>query len=1071
MTRIASNIVLKKFTAIYMVVTLLLVNFPVTAFAEGLSVDLRVDGKKSLTLTDPTQSFEITLTTQNAVSCTQTSPINSGIGPTLSMTVSPSDGAYYPAVGESKTFTVSCTDANNVTVSDSVTVSLEPTPPAAVIENPTPTIDVKANGSDGPITINSGDSYTYTWNSTNATSCLQTSPINSGAALAGDSGPITSGSFYPGTTSPVTITITCTNGANSATDSVVINLTSVVIPPVTPGNVTIDVKANGSDGPITISSGSSYTYTWNSTGATSCLNTSPINSGAALAGDGGTVASTSGAYYPTTDHPVTITITCTNGTNSATDSVVINMASGPSTPATPTIDVKANSSDGPITINAGDSYTYTWNSTNATSCLQTSPINSGAALAGDSGPIASTSGAFYPSAGHPVTITITCANGANSATDSVVINLNGGTSNPGAVTVDVKANESDGPITINSGEPYTYTWNSTGATSCLSTSPINSGAALAGDSGPISSGIYYPTASSSVTITITCTNGTNSATDSVIVNLSNPVVTVDIKANGSDGPVTLINGEPYTYTWNSTHATSCVLTSPINSGISIAGTSGSITSGNTDFYPPAGGSKTLTITCVNQTSSATDSVVVNAGTQSCPVPEITSSLTTSVNEDTNFSYIITSSPSDAALSVGTLPSGLTFSTSTNVISGTLTNSGTYNITLTASNGCGSTTKTLAITVNSNGGGGGGGGDDDNDSNGGGGGGRRHRGGGGTVKGEEFQCLWLTDYMRRDFDNDPIQVMRLQAFLVGMEGHSEVSINGVFDQTTFDAVSAFQMKYKEDILTPWGHTGPTGYVYILTLKKVNELYCHNVFPLNEAQINEIAAFRALLEGLRAQGYNVDGYYDHFYPTKVSPGKTIVPDSTSTEATTTLDIPIVGKNIFKGQNLKNIAGAVFTLPQNWMEGLQCLYEFILILIVLYVLGSVLEDALTNKTGADVEKKFRNKWLSIVAGLVISIILAYIFDEWCLILPLIVALILSIIWIVIRPNHSSIKASFKSWYLVLMARSKSIANNAKNSAKANMEKIGDKKEELKNEIKEEKKEETTTLVKKEEPKTDNK
>ncbi len=88
------------------------------------------------------------------------------------------------------------------------------------------TVDVKANGSDGPITINNGDSYTYTWNSTLATSCLQTSPINSGIALAGDSGPVasSSGAFYPGTTTPVTITVTCTNGTSTSTDSVVINL-------------------------------------------------------------------------------------------------------------------------------------------------------------------------------------------------------------------------------------------------------------------------------------------------------------------------------------------------------------------------------------------------------------------------------------------------------------------------------------------------------------------------------------------------------------------------------------------------------------------------------------------------------------------------------------------------------------------------------------------------------------------------------------------------------------------------------------------------------------------------------
>lgn len=53
--------------------------------------------------------------------------------------------------------------------------------------------------------------------------------------------------------------------------------------------------------------------------------------------------------------------------------------------------------------------------------------------------------------------------------------------------------------------------------------------------------------------------------------LADTIVTVDIKANGSDGPVTLNTGNTYTYSWSSTNATSCelVLPSPIPSGISI----------------------------------------------------------------------------------------------------------------------------------------------------------------------------------------------------------------------------------------------------------------------------------------------------------------------------------------------------------------------------------------------------------------------------------------------------------------------------------------------------------------------
>jgi hypothetical protein len=59
------------------------------------------------------------------------------------------------------------------------------------------------------------------------------------------------------------------------------------------------------------------------------------------------------------------------------------------------------------------------------------------------------------------------------------------------------------------------------------------------------------------------------------------------------------------------------------------------------------------------------------------------------------------------------------------------------------------------------------------------------------------------------------------------------------------------------------------------------------------------------------------------------------------------------------------------------------------------------------------------------------------------LIVALILSIIWVLLRPKHSSIRASWKSWYLVLMARSKSKATEVKNKVES---KVAEKKEETK-------------------------
>ena len=61
-----------------------------------------------------------------------------------------------------------------------------------------------------------------------------------------------------------------------------------------------------------------------------------------------------------------------------------------------------------------------------------------------------------------------------------------------------------------------------------------------------------------------------------------------------------------------------------------------------------------------------------------------------------------------------------------------------------------------------------------------------------------------------------------------------------------------MRYSKDVLEPWGLLEPTGYVYITTKKKINEIYCSKQFPLTDAQVNEVENSRKILERLRDQG---------------------------------------------------------------------------------------------------------------------------------------------------------------------------------------------------------------------------
>jgi len=104
------------------------------------------------------------------------------------------------------------------------------------------------------------------------------------------------------------------------------------------------------------------------------------------------------------------------------------------------------------------------------------------------------------------------------------------------------------------------------------------------------------------------------------------------------------------------------------------------------------------------------------------------------------------------------------------------------------------------------------------------------------------CPVITNYMRQGLPNDKAEVTRLQQFLKAQEGF-DVDVNGTYDQKTEDAVKAFQKKYADDVLTPWGATRATGTVYITTAKKINQLACAVAMTLNEKELSVIKNYQS------------------------------------------------------------------------------------------------------------------------------------------------------------------------------------------------------------------------------------
>ena len=200
---------------------------------------------------------------------------------------------------------------------------------------PAPTVDIKANGSNGPITITYNTAATLSWTSTNATSC---SASNGWSGTKGTSGSESTGNL----TSSKTYTIICTGAGGSANDSVTVNVSAPTTPP------TVDIKANGSDGPITIDYNTAATLSWTSTNATSCSASNGWSGGKATSGSESTGNLTSSKTY---------TIICTGAGGSANDSVTVNVRSAPVTCDA----INAYVDPNPVATNNSITFTFTSN--------------------------------------------------------------------------------------------------------------------------------------------------------------------------------------------------------------------------------------------------------------------------------------------------------------------------------------------------------------------------------------------------------------------------------------------------------------------------------------------------------------------------------------------------------------------------------------------------------------------------------------------------------------------------------------------------------------------------------------
>ncbi len=381
-----------------------------------------------------------------------------------------------PAV--TTTYTITATNTNG-TVTDSVTVTV----------GNLPTIDTF---SAGPVAVTQGEPSTLTWATTNADSVS----IDQGIGSV-----VGSGSYSVTPAATTTYTLTAANTYGSVTGSVT----------VTVGQLP---RVDISNSPDTITEGGTVTLSWTSINADSCS----IDSGI------GTVA-LSGSVSVTPTVTTIYTITATNASGAATDSVNVTVNNLPS------VSISAD----PGLIVAGSSTMLTWTSSGADSVSLSHGI----------GAVAS-SGSQGVSPSFTTTYTITAANTYGSVADTVTVTVY----DVPAVTFTAE------PANIITGGMSTLSWTSVDATSASIDNSI-------GSVDPGGSLGVAPLVTTTYVITVDGPGGT--ATGSVTVGVHDSIA-VNIIAS----PAAIITGEQSVLFWNSTGATSV----SIDNGIGDVGLEG-----------------------------------------------------------------------------------------------------------------------------------------------------------------------------------------------------------------------------------------------------------------------------------------------------------------------------------------------------------------------------------------------------------------------------------------------------------------------------------------------------------------
>jgi hypothetical protein len=325
----------------------------------------------------------------------------------------------------------------------------------------------------------------------------------------------------------------------------------------------------------------------------------------------------------------------------------------------------------------GTPFTYTITATGSPTSFTASPLPAGLSLDASTGAITGT-----PTTAAVTVVTLTATNAT-------------GTSLPATLTITIAASTvvpvitsaTTAPGTVNAA--FTYDIVATGLPSSYAASPLPAGLAVDTTTGIISG---TPTASGVTVVSMTATNGIGTSlpvtlTITVAAAGAVPVITSATTAPGTVGTAFV------TYFITATGLPTSFAATGLPPGLTLDALTGEITG-----TPTTAGTYAVTITATNATGTGPATLTITVAAAAV-APIITSPVTAPGTVGTPFPiYVITATGLPTTYTATGLPPGLTLNPLTGEITGTPTASGSFVVTITATNSAGTTSTNVTFVI-------------------------------------------------------------------------------------------------------------------------------------------------------------------------------------------------------------------------------------------------------------------------------------------------------------------------------------------------------------------------------------